>query len=164
MRKEKLIQIIFTIAFLSCLVVPLLCADYKSTISETENRRLSAAALLKNEDGSWNRRFMSDMESWFNDRIGFRDWMILNNARIQYYIFRQLPGGSYNNVLGPNGEANYVTESIIEDYQHLNLLSDDELNVIAESYQTYADFLKERDIQFYYIHNLDMYMYLFLRS
>ena len=151
MRREKLIQIIFTIAFLSCLVVPLSCADYKSTISETENRRLSTAALLKNENGSWNRCFMPDLESWFNDRIGFRDWMILNNARIQYYIFRQLPGDAYNNVLGPNGEANYVTESIIENFQHLNLLSDDELNVIAESYQTYADFLKERDIQFYYI-------------
>ncbi len=151
MRKEKPIQIVFTIIFLACLLIPLLCADYESTVSETENRRLSTVALLKNEDGSWNRRFMSDLENWFNDRIGFRDWMILNNAKIQYDIFHQLPGDKYNNVLGSNGEVNYLTESIIKDYQHLNLLSEDELNLIAESYQIYADYLREQDIQFYYI-------------
>lgn len=151
MSKEKPIQIIFTIVFLAFLVVPLLCADYESTISEGENRRLSTAALLKNEDGSWNRHFMSDLESWFNDRIGFRNWMILNNAKIQYHIFQQLPGDCYNNVLGPNGEANYVTESILKNYQHLNLLSEDELSLIVDSYQIYADYLKERNIQFYYI-------------
>ena len=151
MRREKPIQIVFTIAFLAILVIPALFADYESTVSESENRRLSTAALLKNEDGSWNRHFMSDLEDWFNDRIGFRNWMILNNARIQYHLFHQLPGDIYNNILGPNGEANYLTASVAADYQHLNLLSDDELDQIVESYQTYADFLKERGVQLYYI-------------
>lgn len=151
MRKEKPIQIIFTIVFLAYLFVPLLCSDYESTISEGEKRRLSTAAMLKNEDGSWNHHLMSDLENWFNDRIGFRDWMILMNARIQYHIFHQLPSDRYNNTLGPNGEANYVTESVIKSYQHLNLLSEEKLNQLVESYQIYADFLTERDIQFYYI-------------
>ena len=151
MRKEKPIQIVFIIVFLAILTIPVLCADYRSTVSESENRRLSTMALLKNEDGSWNRHFMSDLEDWFDDRIGFRNWMILNNARIQYHIFHQLPGDIYNNILGPNGEANYMTASVAADYQHLNLLTDAELDLIVESYQTYADFLKERGIQLYYV-------------
>ena len=75
--------------------------------------------------------------------------MVSQNAKIQFYVFDNLINNS-DMYLGPNQELNYATQEMITDYQHLNLKSEDKLDEIAESYQFFSDYLKNRGIQYYY--------------
>ena len=132
------------------LVIPLLTTNLKKdTISTAENRTLTQMAELYNEGGSLNKNFNSDFEAWINDNIGFRSQMVINNSKIQYYLFNVLANNS-DMYLGPNGEFNYANKDMLTDYQHLNLKSDEALNQLAEGFQYANDYLKEKGIQLYY--------------
>lgn len=49
----------------------------------------------------------------------------------------------------------YWDDAAFEGYQHLNLLSDQELNEVTESMQYLADYLNDRNIAFYYFQCID---------
>ena len=147
---KKISQIIFTIIFILIITVPMLTTNLKKNqISEAEKRVLAPMAQLYNDDGSLNKNFMVDFETWINDNIGFRSEMVVGNAKIQYYGFNILSNNS-NMLLGPNKELNYATDTMLEDYQHLNYKSEDRLNIVAKAYQICSDYLSERGIDFYY--------------
>ena len=68
--------------------IPLLTTNLrKDKISEAENRILAPKAEIYTEEGVLNKNSTTDFETWINDNIGFRSQMVINNARIQYYIF-----------------------------------------------------------------------------
>ncbi len=147
---NKKITIVFVIVFIAMIGIPLVTTNLKNgTVSEAENRVLTERPHLHNGDGTLNTAFTSDFEDWFDDNVGQRSSMVLANARIQFYLFGVMEGNS-DYYLGPNGELNYATADILEDYQHLNLRTDEELDEIADAYQTVSDYLDEKGIQFYY--------------
>lgn len=147
---DKTIKRMFLIIFLIAITLPLLTTNLKDGIvSSAENRTLAEKAKLYNEDGTFNSNFTEDFEEWFNDNVGFRSSMVLNNARMQFYVFGVLANNS-DNYLGPNGELNYATSAMITDYQHLNLRTEEQLEQIAQSYQIVSDYLEDKGIQFYY--------------
>ena len=90
------------------------------------------------------------MDNYLNDRIGFRDQMILANGLIQYDVFGRMENGDRYR-LGPDGEFNIIEEGVVETYQHLNLYSDDELDNIVSSFQKVNDHLADEQIDFYYM-------------
>ena len=147
---DKLSRICFCIIFICMLVIPLLTTNLREdTISKAEKRKLQPKAKIYNDDGTLNENFANDFETWINDNIGLRTSMIVNNAKMQFYLFDVLSNNS-DNLLGPNGELNYATDAIIKDYQHLNLKTEEELKEIAESFQICSDYLKNKGIQMYY--------------
>jgi hypothetical protein len=147
----KVSKIIFSFLFVTMLVIPLLTTNLKKdTVSAAENRTLTQMAELYNEDGTLNKKFNSDFEAWINDNIGFRAQMVINNSKIQYYLFNVLANNS-DMYLGPSGEFNYATADMLTDYQHLNLKSDEALNQLAEGFQYANNYLKEKGIQLYYL-------------
>jgi len=84
------------------IAIPLLTTNLqKDKVSRDENRKLAKMAELYKEDGSLNENFTEDFEAWINDNVGMRSSMVVNNARIQYYLFRVLANNS-NMYLGPN--------------------------------------------------------------
>ena len=132
------------------LVFPLITTNLKkSTVSTSENRTLAQMPELYNEDGTRNKDFNDGFEAWINDNIGFRSNMVIANAKMQYYLFNILSNNSYM-YLGPNGEFNYATDSMLKDYQHLDLYTEERLNDIADSYQYISDYLESKGKQFYY--------------
>lgn len=147
---NKLLRITFSVLFLAMLTIPLMTTNLKpNKISKAENRRLASKAVLHKEDGNFNENFTKDFESWINDNIGFRSKMVVDNAKIQYYVFGSLANNS-NLYLGPRNELNYATEAMLKDYQHLNLYSDKYLCEFAESMQVINDYVKNNGAQFYY--------------
>lgn len=147
---KKIISISFCALFLLMIALLLLLTDLRgAVISVDENRTLTQMAQLLREDGTWNPRFFSDLEAWFNDHVGLRSKIVLTNAKLQYYAFHKLTNTA-NMLLGPNGELNYATPEIIKDYQHLNLWTEEQLAEIAESYQIVNDYLEKQGIQYYY--------------
>lgn len=127
--------------------VPGFFVDIKGTISEKENRTL---AIFPNVivDRRLNTSFATEFESYVNDRIGFRDYMINLNSYILYHGFYEFES-STNMLIGINDEVYYASANMIEDYHHLNLLSEEKLTEITNAYQMVADWLKDKGIQYY---------------
>ena len=147
---NKISQTVFSVSFLVMLIIPLVTTNFqKNKISEAENRKLAAMPELYKEDGTPNENFTADFEVWFNDNIGQRARMVIDNARIQYYLFGVLANNS-DMYLGPNEELNYATEDMLKDYQHANLYSEEYLREIADSMQYLSDYVESKGAQFYY--------------
>lgn len=154
---KKISQTIFSIIFLFMLIVPLVTTNLqKDKISEAENRKLTNMAELYKEDGTLNENFADDFEIWLNDNIGQRSKMVIDNAKIQYYLFKVLANNS-DMYLGPNDELNYATEDMLKDYQHVNLYSENHLVAIADSMQYLSNYVKSKGAQFYYYQCWDKY-------
>lgn len=146
----KVNKILFIASFIAMLVIPLFTTNMqKDKISESENRTLAQMPSLCNEDGTLNKEFTSGFEAWINDNIGFRDSMVIINAKIQYSLFHVLSNNS-DYYLGPKGELNYATPAILLDYQHLNLYPEELLKNFAESLQYINDYVENKNSQLYY--------------
>lgn len=147
---NRISRIAFSVLFLSMLTIPLVTTNLqKDRISEDENRKLAPMAELYDADGSLNRHFTADFETWINDNIGQRARMVLDNARMEYNLFNVLPR-SKDMYLGPNGELNYATEPMLKDYQHANLYSFQYLRKTAYSLRALRDYARSHDAAFYY--------------
>ena len=147
---NRISKLLFSIVFLAMIILPLVSTNMvNQKVSESENRRLAPQPVIYNGDGTRNEKFIADFESWLNDNIGFRDLMVVNNARMQYYGFNVLANNS-NMYLGPHGELNYATDAMIKDYQHNNIYKDEYLKRFAESMQVISDYVEERGARLYY--------------
>ncbi len=132
------------------LVIPLVTTNLqREKVSVDEKRKLAPPPEFYNEDGSRNTNYSVDFENWINDNIGQRSKMIVQNAKIQYYLFNVLSNNS-DKYLGPNGELNYATSSMILDYQHKNLYSEERLAEITDSFQYLKDYVEGKEERFYY--------------
>lgn len=128
----------------------------QGTPSVAENRMLHGIAKIFKYDGSFNKEVLNEFSGWIDDNIGFRSEVVALNAKIQFYIFDRFT--HYSNLsLGPKGEVNSTPDSQILEYQHLNLKSEEELNEIANGFQTISDYLKNKDIQYYYMQCYEKY-------
>lgn len=147
---NKKSQMTFCILFMLIITMPMLFTNMKDgTISESEKRVLTQKPSLFDDEGTINEEYTSDLEKWVNDNVGFRNLMVILNARIQYHCFHVLSNNS-DMYLGPKGEFNYATKAMLEDYQHLDLYPDKYIEWNAESLQTISNHVKGSGAQFYY--------------
>lgn len=84
MKKAGLLFIIPSIVVCA---IPLLGMTVRPTTETTENRNLSAFPQVKLEDGSLNRDFFSQFETWFSEHFAFRNELVYADARIQGDVF-----------------------------------------------------------------------------
>lgn len=151
---KKIYNWIFVIAFLAILSVPLLLTDFSSGgVSEDENRTLAAFPQVT-VDGAWNENFTGEFETWFMDHLGLRQTMITTNATIQFRVFdRMISKSNYH--IGPYGDINYATESMLLDYAHVNLRPQEVVEETAMGLQKISNWLADREIGFYYVQCYD---------
>lgn len=146
---KKVTNIIFTIIFILTISMPLMFTNLKNNqISADENRKLANKPRLYDRNNKINTRFLNHFEIWFNDNVGFRSKFVLADAKIQYYCFNELTPSSVLK-LGENGNLIYYKENVIRNYQHSNLLDDDTLKNVAESFDIVNKYLNKHGIQFY---------------
>lgn len=141
---------IFVFLFFLMILIPVFTINFKETVSKAENRKLAGFPGIYRDDGGINTDIIEDFEDWINDNIGFRSNFVMLNAKIQYYVFGVLPS-SCDTILGPEGELNYATADIIRSYQHLDMMTEDELLTYAMRLKYLNDYLEARGIQFYYM-------------
>ena len=123
MANNKINNLITILCFMLIITVPMFFTNFKENVlSKSEKRYLAKMPKLYDESGKINRSFISDFETWFNDNVGFREFLVSTNAKLQYDIFKNIERNDMH--LGPNGELNYATGSMIRDYQHFNLRND----------------------------------------
>ena len=82
--QKRIIDVVFVCAFALMVLLPVFRTNLKdNVISEAENRYLVAKPKLYYDDGKLNKEYLSDLEAWINDNIGFRSNMVISNAKIQ---------------------------------------------------------------------------------
>ncbi len=147
---KGILQTAFIVVFLSMISIPLITVNLlREEIAEGENRIVAPLPDLFKEDGRLNDQYNREFETWINDNIGYRSSMVVNYAKLQYYLFGNLVRQS-NMYLGPNGELNYATEAMLKDYQHDDLYSEEYLHTFADSMQVLSDYAEAGGAQFYY--------------
>lgn len=143
-------NLIFIILFLMIISLPYLFAhrNTQGRISDMENRTLSGYPSLLLTEGGMNREYTSQFEDWLDDNLRGRSILIKANATIQYLLFQNIV--KTDTLQGENGWLFVNSDDQIREYQHSNLMSEQELAACALRLQKLSDYLKEKGIAFYY--------------
>lgn len=151
---KRINNIIFVLLFLVVLFSPLLFTRWESGgVSEEENRNLAAFPSIAKE-GQFNLSFTKDFETWFMDHLGFRQTLIGANKSLMQDVFdRTLTTSDWKT--GKTGDSIYAPDSIVKDFAHVNLRTEEHVAKIGNSYQTISDWLEEKDISFFYVQCVD---------
>lgn len=111
-----------------------------------ENRQKAAMPELSLATYS---SFPTAFAEYLEDRLPFRNELMTLNSAMEYYLFHR--STSDNVLIGKEGWLFYVSKGDgdpIGSYQGTNLLSEDELAVMAENLVFWRDYLAERGMEF----------------
>ena len=151
---RNIYNMVFIVIFLMILWVPFLLAHREDCrISDMENRMLASVPHIMKENGGINFSYSADFDAWINDNVRFRTILMELNSTLQYRLFGRIAKESLRE--GKEGHLYYVDEDKVREYQHVNLLSEEELTAYITSMQKLNDYLKERGIAFYYMQCYD---------
>ena len=114
------------------------------TTQTTENRAMAPAPKLTAEDGSLNKSFFADFESYFTEHMALRNPLVFADAKIQTTLFQE---SNVSGVIdGTDGWLYY--SSTLSDYQGTDVLSDRALHNLSNNFSIVQDYLRERNIDF----------------
>lgn len=151
---KKICDRIFIGVFCLILFVPFLLAHREEArVSDTENRTLAGLPHVIEEGGGFNVSFPADFDAWINDNARFRTTMMKLNAALQYELFGKVAKDSLRE--GKEGHLYYVDAGKVQEYQHLNLMSQEDLAVFTDSMQKLSSYFSDRGICFYYMQCFD---------
>jgi len=150
--KKKLISYVYIAGFMLLITIPLLLINRdEDAISEKEMRPLAKwPPILSIEDNrtTINPNLFSRIDDYIDDRIGFRNELILLNGKIQFYCFKRLENPEKYR-LGPNGESNILERDIVGTYQHKNLFSDEYLRQLADGFEAVNTYLTSNNCKYF---------------
>lgn len=139
---RKIIQSAFVLLFLAAITLPGLNTNLKSgQKSDIDNRMLHEWPSL-----TTIHDFLSGMEKALNDRVGFRNKMILSYQKINDSLFGLMMHPSY--MYGKDGYVYFRSGGYIKGYQNIydkQLVEDAALYV-----KKISDYLASRGIDFFY--------------
>ncbi len=140
----KKLAIIFIAVCLVLCMIPSVGMLFFPTTQTTENRPMAAPAKLVMEDGSFNKAFSKDFESYFNEHMALRNPLVYADAVIQTTLFRE---SNVSGVIdGTNGWLYYA--STLSDYLGRDLLSQRQLYNLAHNFSVIQEYLDLREIDF----------------
>ena len=114
------------------------------TTRTSENRAMAEAPKLTAEDGSLNRAFFPDFESYFTEHMALRNELVYADAQIQSKVFRESNVSGV--ICGSDGWLYY--SSTLDDYLGRNILSERELYCLANNFSVVQDYLQGQGVDF----------------
>lgn len=144
MKKGPVLIFISFIIFLYCPCIIWLIAGNRSSVSESEKRKLSSMPRFSIENYD---NYSKDFEDFYNDHMPCRDTLISLDSNLNYYLFHQVPISSDSGIviIGKDNWLFYGSQADgnpIDDYMGRNLLSEDELENLKNNCQKI-----QRDLQ-----------------
>ena len=143
LSKNQIPKAVFIGAFILCLVLPLCFMNFKKNqISDIENKKLAEWPNIKTSE-----QYLSDVESFIDDRIGFREAAIGFYTEANNKLFHVMVNPLF--MWGQDGHIYYKDKDYIAAYQRLN--TDKEfLDSMVSFLQKTKDYLASKDIKFIY--------------
>ena len=151
MTRITKINIIFIVIFVSAITLPYIFAhrDTEVRVSDEENRELAAYPVLYDKENGWNTSYIENFDEWINDNLRGRTEIVKINSTLQYKLFHRILRD--NLVAGKNDWLFNKSDDLITEYQHVNLLTDDQVGEFTSNMQAFSDYLGGRGISFYYM-------------
>lgn len=150
---KRIIQTAFIILFLAVLAFPILFFNRKGRISETEKRTLSAKPeLLTNH--RLNQNFFSEYDSYFNDRFGGRNELVLLNAKINKLMNNSLYMCNDRAIQGKDGWYFYIRKKDsdnLKDFYKTNLMTDQEIDTFKNRISEAAGWCEDHNIKYIFL-------------
>ena len=140
----KIRSIVFIAACMALCLIPSVGMLFFPTTETTENKAMAAPPAILTEEGSLNRDFFKDFETWFNQRVALRNQLIYTDAMVQTKVFQESNVSGV--IAGTDGWLYY--SSTLEDYQGQNLLSERDLYNLASNFSLVEEYLEDRKIGF----------------
>jgi len=134
-------------AFLAALWLPLLASllEPDSTVSRTENRRLASLPAIgpSLEDLT---SFPSKLDTYFDDHVGFRDWLIRSRAHLMIEWLGVSPSARL--IVGKQGWFFLGNQRAIDQYRGIAHFTPEELERWRRVLVERRDWLAERGIEY----------------
>ena len=143
-RIAKLGLAAFAALFLALCMLPTAGMLFAPTEEAVGNEHLAVMPALREEDGSWNTAYGSQLSTWLADHIAFRHQLITLHARLCGGLFGTLPGQEV--VLGSDGWLYYA--DTLPDYQGVGLLSDRQCYAAARVLALMQEYCRQQGAQF----------------
>lgn len=112
------------------------------SFAKKDNRPLKEKEVVFEPEGY--KTWSTDFDKYFSANFGFRKNFININNRIKYTLFNQ--SGEKNVILGNDGWLFY--ESALHDYMGTEVISDEDVRIIAESIKKMQDEIEAQDKKF----------------
>ena len=155
MANKTKINIVFIAVFVATITLPYVFAHRNTStrVSDEENRELAVYPVLYDSENGWNTSYIDDFDDWINDNLRGRTELVKINSTLQYELFHRIvrdniTAGKDNWLFGKNDE-------LLAEYQHKNLLTDDQLSEFSGNMQDFSDYLGRHGICFYYMQCYD---------
>ena len=121
----KIIKILYILLFVLICFLPLILMPFFKNSAELEKRELAKFPSFI-EDGKFNVDFSTQFESWFNDRLPLRAYLLSASNFIKSEV---LKAPSSNVLVGKDGWLFYESEKA--DYINSNAMTDDQINAVG---------------------------------
>lgn len=143
---RKTVSIIFTALFLAVCILPGAAYLCGYTAENRENRPLAREAELIGRSGL-NLSFPADFDDWWEDHFGLREELVT--------AFNTITMATVRDTLNDKvtvGRGNYLFYSeTLDDYLHLNTMSDEEIAKAAAVLRLVAEYCESRSMRFVFM-------------
>lgn len=141
---KKNIKITYIIAFCLLIALPLIQLNTKLfpvKALEEKRKKAESPTFASSEN---MKKFTADFDAYYKDNFGFRESLIRLSNNLDLKVFKKSPNDSV--LLGKNDYL-FLKEEL-KDYDRTNLLTDEQINVIATNIKNFQESLKERGVEF----------------
>ena len=142
--KKKLPLLLFIAASLALCLIPSVGMIFNPTTETVGNEFETALPSLKNEDGSINFKYLSQLGDWFGKHFAFRPQAITADARIQSDVFKTSNIDTV--VTGADGWLYY--SSSMDDCLGRNTMTDWEAEGVVNNLRIIQDFSGANGVDF----------------
>ena len=142
-------DVVLVVLWYAMLFIPLGRIERKVS-SETEKRKLAEHKPFILEDGTVNRSYFKDFDTWFNDRFCGREALIKLNSSLMRPLYLNFFLHTYKNVYtGLSGWYFYSENGGLRNYHNLDLFSDGDLSKAADDLKKIQSICAQRNKKLY---------------
>lgn len=140
---KKTCKIIYVVLIVIVMLVPFAGMTFFKTDTTTENKRMAEMPAIK-EDGKFNKDYLSDLGTYFNDHFAFRNYLVDADSRIQSGVFGE---SNVDTVLvGTDGWLYY--SATVDNYLGQNRMSDRTMNNCVHNMKLFQDYVESQGAKF----------------
>ena len=141
MKKRYLIYIMLIWGILVFPFAGMICWTTNET---TENTELAEWPELK-ENGRWNKNFLSDAGSYFEDHFAFRQYMVTANSELYGAVFHMSPISKV--VVGKKGWLYF--DGTLKDYQGTDVFTEREYFAVVHNLSLIQQYVEQQGSKFF---------------
>ena len=140
---KKTWKIIYVVLTVAVMALPFAGMTFFKTDTTTENKRMAEMPEIE-KDGQFNREYLSELGTYFNDHFAFRNYLVDADSRIQSGVFGE---SNVDTVLvGTDGWLYYT--ATLDNYLGQNRMSERTINNCVHNMKLLQDYVEEQGAKF----------------